>query len=153
AADDYLTNLSWTPDGKYVLIAEVNRGQNDMSLNLYDANTGNFVRTLFNEKNPRWVEPEHPAFFPAKNSNNFIWISERDGFNNLYYYSIEGKLIKKLTENRFVTKDIIAANPAGTEIYFTATGPNPTNTLIYKTDLKGKQTLLTKEEGTYSAAV
>jgi dipeptidyl-peptidase-4 len=25
--DDYLTNLSWTPDEKFVLIAELNRGQ------------------------------------------------------------------------------------------------------------------------------
>ena len=44
--DDYLTNLSWTPDEKYVLIAELNRGQNDMSLNVYDAQTGAYVRTI-----------------------------------------------------------------------------------------------------------
>ena len=44
--DDYLTNLSWTPDEKYILIAELNRGQNDMSLNLYDAATGTLIRTI-----------------------------------------------------------------------------------------------------------
>ncbi len=49
--DDYLTNLSWTPDEKFVLIAELNRGQNDMHLNLYDAQTGAFIRTLVDEKN------------------------------------------------------------------------------------------------------
>jgi len=149
-SDDYLTNLSWTPDEKYVSIAEVNRGQNDMSLHLYDANTGAFVRTILNEKNPKWVEPEHPAFFPNKKSNNFVWISEKDGFNNLYYYSIDGKLIKQLTQNKFVTTGIIGANSAGTEIYFSATGTNPTNMLAYKVDLKGKQTLLTKEEGVHN---
>lgn len=152
-SDDYLTNLSWTPDEKYVLIAELNRGQNDMHLNLYDASTGAFVRTLIDEENNTWVEPEHPAFFPNAKSNNFIWVSEQDGFNNLYYYSIDGKLIKKLTQNKFVLKEIIGANAAGTEVYFYATGANPTNNLAYKVDLKGKQTLISKDEGTHNIAV
>lgn len=148
--DDYLTNLSWTPDEKFVVIAELNRGQNDMHLNLYDAQTGSFVRSLLEEKSNAWVEPEHPAFFPSDKSNNFVWISEKDGFNNLYYYSIDGKLIKQLTQNKFITRDILASNTAGTEIYFSATGENPTNMLAYKVDLKGKQTLITKDQGVHT---
>jgi dipeptidyl-peptidase-4 len=151
-SDDYLTNLSWSPDEKYVLIAELNRGQNDMSLNVYDAKTGAYVRTILNEKNDNWVEPEHEAFFPNAKSTNFVWFSEKDGYQNLYYYSIEGKLIKQLTANKFPTRDILGANPAGTEIYFTATGENPTNMLAYKVDLKGKQTLITKDQGVHSVS-
>ncbi len=153
AVDAYLTNLSWTPDEKFVLIAEVNREQNNMSLHLYNAQTGTFVRTLLNEKNDRWVEPEKPAFFPSKTSNNFVWFSEKDGFQNLYYYSIEGKLIKQLTANKFVTQGILGTNTKGNEIYFQGTGPNGTNTLAYKVDLKGKQTLLTKTDGTHTVMV
>jgi dipeptidyl-peptidase-4 len=153
AVDAYLTNLSWTPDEQFVLIAEVNREQNEMSLHLYDAKTGTFVRTLVNEKNDRWVEPEKPAFFPSKTSNNFVWFSEKDGFQNLYYYSVDGKLIKQLTSNKFVTKSILGSNSKGNEIYFEATGPDGTNMLAYKVDLKGKQTLLTKTNGTHSVAV
>jgi dipeptidyl-peptidase-4 len=148
--DDYLTNLSWTPDEKYILIAEINRGQNDMSLNVYDAQTGTFIRTILNEKNDKWIEPEHDAFFPSNKSNNLVWISEKDGFNNLYYYSIEGKLIKQLTNNKFPLREIIGSNAAGTEIYFKSTGENPTNMLVYKVDLKGKQTLITKEQGVHN---
>jgi dipeptidyl-peptidase-4 len=151
--DDYLTNLSWTPDEKYVLIAELNRGQNTMSLNVYDAQTGTFVRTILTEKSEKWVEPEHPAYFPSDKSTNFIWISEKDGFNNLYYYSIEGKLIKQLTNNKFPTREIIKSNTAGTEIYFKATGENPTNMLVYKVDLKGKQTLITKDQGVHTVNI
>ncbi|HQK40304.1 MAG TPA: DPP IV N-terminal domain-containing protein [Flavobacterium alvei] len=148
--DDYLTNLSWSPDEKYVLIAELNRAQNDMSLNVYDAQTGNFVRTILNEKNDNWVEPEHPAFFPSNANNNFVWISEKSGFNNLYYYSIEGRLIKQLTQNKFPVREIIGSNTAGNEIYFKATGENPTNMLAYKVDLNGKQTLITKNQGVHN---
>lgn len=151
--EDYLTNLSWTPDEKFVLIAELNRSQNDMSLNVYDAITGNFVRTILNEKNSKWVEPEHDAFFPNANSNNFVWQSEKNGFHQLYYYSIDGKLIKQLTNNTFPVREIIGANHTGTEIYFKATGENPTNMLVYKVDLKGKQTLITKDFGVHNVVI
>ena len=152
-ADDYLNNLAFTPDEKYILIAELNRGQNDMNLNLYETASGKFVRTLFNEKNPKWVEPEHPAFFTNNKSNNFVWISEKDGFNNLYYYSIDGKLIKQLTANKFPTREIFGTNTAGTEIYFKATGEKGINMLVYKVDLKGKQTLITKDEGVHNVVI
>lgn len=152
-SDDYLTNLSWTPDEKYVVIAELNRGQNDMRLNLYDASTGAFVRTLLTEKSTTWVEPELPAYFPSNKSNNFVWISEKDGFNNLYYYSIEGKLIRQLTANKFVAKEILGSNPSGSEIFFNATGPNPLDLVVFKVDLKGKQTQVTKDRGTHFVAI
>ena len=151
--DDYLTNLSWTPDEKYVLIAELNRGQNDMNLNVYDANSGAFIRTILNEKNSKWVEPEHDAFFPDKKSNNFVWFSEKDGFQQLYYYSIDGKLIKQLTNNKFPAREIITANATGTEIYFKATGENGTNMLVYKIDLKAKQTIITRDLGVHNVTI
>ena len=152
-SEDYLTNITFTPDEKYVIIAELNRGQNNMNLNVYEAINGKFVRTLLNEKNSKWVEPEHDVFFPNEKSNNFIWISEKDGFNNLYYYSIDGKLIKQLTSNKFPVREIIGANPSGTEIFYKATGENPTNMLVYKVGEKCKQTLITKEQGVHNVTI
>lgn len=153
AADDYLTNLAWTPDEQYVIIAEVNRDQNHVWLNLYDAKTGQFVRTLLEETSDKWVEPEHPVFFPTASSSNFVWISERDGFNNLYYYDINGKLIRQLTANKFVAKDILQSIRDGQEIIFSATGTSPLNTLYYVVDLNGRQRCLTLEEGTHTISV
>lgn len=153
AADDYLTNLTFTTDNNFVVIAEVNRDQNHMWLNVYEVKTGKFVRTLFEETNDKWVEPEHPAFFPSDKSNNFVWISEKDGFNNLYYYDFTGKLIRQLTSNKFVVKNIIEAKKNGALIYFSATGESPLNTMIYSVDLNAKQTLITKEEGTHDFAL
>ena len=154
SVDDYLTNVCFTPDDQYIIIAEVNRAQNHMHLNLYDAQSGKFIKTLFEEQSTSWTEPEHPAFFPSQTSNNFIWISERDGYNNLYYYDLNGKLIKQLTNNKFVIKNIIGASVDGNCIYYSATGENPLNTLAYSYEMKtGKTFLLTKEEGTHSVAV
>ena len=151
-ADSYLTNVAFTPSEKYLLVAEVNRDQNHMWLYLYDLK-GNLVRTLWEEQNDKWVEPEHPAFFPSKTSDNFIWISEKNGFNNLYYVDINGQIIKTLTSNKFVVKDILEASEDGGKIYFSATGANPCNTLVYEVDLQGNQRLLTNAEGTHRFAL
>jgi len=151
-ADSYLTNVAFTPSEKYLLVAEVNRDQNHMWLYLYDLK-GNLVRTLWEEQNDKWVEPEHPAFFPSKTSDNFIWISEKNGFNNLYYVDINGQIIKTVTSNKFVVKDILEASADGSKIYFSATGANACNTLVYEVDLQGNQRLLTNAEGTHRFAL
>ncbi len=168
-ADSYLTNVCWSPDERYLLIAEVNRGQNHMWMNKYDAATGKFIKTLFEEKGDKWIEPEHPAFFitqklvqKGKNFDrgplitevyDFVWISERDGFNNLYLYDLEGNMKKQLTANKFVTKRILETINDGTEIVFEATGDSPLNTVFYAVNLEGKQRLLTADEGTHNIVI
>lgn len=149
--ENYLTNLSWTPDNKYVVIAEVNRDQDHMWLNVFDARSGKFVKTLFEETNDKWVEPEHSAFFPQDNSNNFVWISERDGFNNLYYYDFEGNLLRKLTDHDFVVKDILEFNNG--RIYYSTTGNNPLETQFYSVSLKGDVKIHTRAPGTHQLSI
>jgi dipeptidyl-peptidase-4 len=154
AKDDYLTNVCFTPDNKYVLIAEVNRGQNHCWLNVYDVNTGAFVKTILEEKNDKWIEPEHTPFFPLATSNNFIWVSERSGFNNLFFYDFNTNAVTQLTNHNFVIKEILSANKDGNMIYYKATGENPTNTVVYVLDRKkAKTTLLTPQEGTHNFAI
>jgi len=149
--ENYLTNLSWTKDNKYVVVAEVNRGQNHMWLNVYNAANGEFVRTLFEEENDKWIEPEHPAYFLDGKNNEFVWISERDGFNNLYHYDFNGALIKKLTSNEFVVKDI--ADYKNGKVYFTATGESPLDTKMFSVTLKGKQSEITRLGGTHNVSI
>ena len=149
--ENYLTNVSWTKDNKYVVLAEVNRGQNHMWLNVYDASNGKFIRTLFEEENDKWIEPEHPAYFLDGKSNEFVWISERDGYNNLYHYNFEGGLIKQLTANKFVTKDIVDYKNG--KIFFTATGESPLDTKLFNVTLKGKQNEITRLAGTHDVSI
>ncbi|MFZ4633289.1 MAG: DPP IV N-terminal domain-containing protein [Saprospiraceae bacterium] len=103
-AEQYLTNVAWTPDDRYILVAVVNRAQNHCWLNLYDASTGAFVRTILEETNDRWVEPENPPVFVPGKNDEFLWQSERDGYNRLYLYDLKGKLIQTIgvAENSIV---------------------------------------------------
>jgi len=148
--EHYLTNLSWTPDGKYVLVAEVNRAQDHFDYNLYNVTTGNKVRTLFSESNDRWVEPENDAVFLPKSTTDFLWMSEKDGFKNIYQYTTSGKLIKQLTDFKFIVKSILGFDTSGKHVIISATGENPTEMHTYKVSLKsGKTTNLTPVNGTH----
>lgn len=149
--EHYLTNLSWSPDEKYVLIAEINRDQNHYWLNRYDVATGKKVNTLFEEKNDKWVEPENPAVFLPNKNNEFLWMSERDGFMNLYHYNIEGKLIKKLTSFRWVVQDILGFDSKGKYVYISGTGTDPREKHTFRIDLTNPKKIqqLTKVNGTH----
>lgn len=150
SADDYLTNFGWGPKDAFCYIAEVNRGQNHMKLLKYDAKTGKLVKTLFEEKNDKWVEPEHAVYFV--NDNQFIWLSERDGFMNLYLYDDQGKLINQLTKNKWVAEEILGHDANG-NIYFSGTSENAMETHCFSVNIKtGKQTKLTIEPGTHSVS-
>ena len=148
--EHYLTNLSWTPDEKHVLLAEVNRGQNHFSYNMYDVRTGDKVRTLFEEKNDKWVEPEHNAVFLPNSNTEFLWMSERDGFMNLYQYNTKGELIKQLTNFKFVIKSILGFDEKGAIVYISTTGHDPRNTHVFMVDLtSGKYQNITPSSGVH----
>ncbi len=150
--EHYLTNLSWSPNEKYILVAEVNRAQDHFSYNVYDAKTGKKVRTLFEESNNRWVEPENDAVFLPNNDKKFLWLSERDGFKNLFLYNLKGKLIKKLTNFKFPIKAILGFDKKGENVLVSATGKDGRQTHLYKINaLYGEITKLTTRKGTHKA--
>jgi dipeptidyl-peptidase-4 len=149
--EHYLTNLSWSPDEKYILLAEVNRDQNHMWYNIYNAKTGVLVKTLFEEQNPKWVEPEHIAVFVPNSNTEFLWLSERDGFMNIYKYDINKGYIKQLTKFNWVIKEIIGFDKSKKCVIVSGTGADARENKAYKIMLKnGKSKALTNEAGTHN---
>tara|TARA_R110001583_G_scaffold412_2_gene3820 strand:+ start:60149 stop:62275 length:2127 start_codon:yes stop_codon:yes gene_type:complete len=152
--EHYLTNLSWTPDEKYLLVAEINSDQNHVWYNRYTVETGKKVNTLFEETSEQWTEPEFDAVFLPNSNTNFIWFSERDGFMNLYQYTTEGKLVKQLTNFKWVVTGILGFDTKGKNVYITGTGNDAREAHTFKVNLKsGKYTQLTKTNGTHRTQI
>jgi dipeptidyl-peptidase 4 len=84
--DQYLTSVTWSPDEKHVFIGLLNREQNHLKLNMYNAATGDLVSTLFEEQSDKYVEPLDPMFFLPCSADKFLWMSQRDGYRHLYLY-------------------------------------------------------------------
>ena len=151
ANEHFLTNIAWSPDDKQIYIAVVNRAQNEMWLNVYDAATGGFVKTIFTEKDDKYVEPLHPVVFLPKNSNQFIWESRRDGWNHFYLYDTNGKLIKQLTKGKWEVLDNKGFDAKGENIFFMASEASPVTKNLYLVNIKtGKIRRLTKEDGVHN---
>ncbi len=108
--DRYFTNISWSPDEKYVYLIELNRDQNHSKLCRYDATTGELQKVLIEETNPKYVEPLHPITFLPWDSKQFIYQSQRDGFNHLYLYNTDGKLLGQLTKGNWLVQDLLGFN-------------------------------------------
>ncbi len=148
----YLTNISFSPDGKIVYVAKLNRLQNHLWVESYDANSGNKLITLFEETAIKYVEPESPMVF-IPNSNQFLWLSERDGFNHIYLYDNYGNLIKQLTKGDWMVTSIEGFNDKADEVFFYATKDSPIENNFYGVSLKnGKITRYSLGSGTHNVA-
>lgn len=156
----YLTNIAWSPDEKYVFIAKINREQNHMWLEQYDAVSGKLVKVLFEEENPRYVEPCEPMIFTPK-GDQFLWYSMRDGYKHLYLYNLDGTLVKQVTKGEYEVEGFIKFDKKGENIFIYANKDNLIGRDAYRVNLKsgemvnltsmnvvGKKTILGK--GTHS---
>ena len=149
----YLTNISWSPDERYVYIAKVNREQNHMWLEQYDATTGAFVKTLFEETDPRYVEPCEPMMFTPK-GDQFLWFSMRDGYKHLYLYNADGSLVKQVTKGEYEVEGFIQFDKKGENIFVYANKDNLAGRDAYRVNLKkGTMDRLTGGKGTNTVVI
>jgi len=149
--DQYLTAITWSPDEKSIFIGILNRDQNHLKLNEYDANSGKFIKTLFEEKDSKYVEPEHELTFLPNSNNEFIWWSERDGFDHLYLYDRSGKMLRQLTKGNFVVNEIVGFNEKNKEIIITAAKVSPLDKNCYAVNYtNGTMRAIDEEAGVHS---
>jgi dipeptidyl-peptidase-4 len=149
-ADQYLTSVTWGPSGEYIYIALLNRDQNHLKLNKYEASTGEFLTTLFEEKDEEYVEPEHPLYFLNNNKDEFLWMSERDGYEHLYHYDTDGNLLERVTKGDWVVTRYLGTDSKDRNAYFMATKESPLERDLYSVELKsGEITRVTGRNGTH----
>lgn len=152
--DRYFTNIAWSPDSKTIYMFELNRDQNDCRLVSYDAQTGTKIAELYRETHDKYVEPQHPIAFLPWDNNLFIMQSQRDGYNHLYLYQTNGKLVKQLTKGKWVVLDVIGFNAKDKSIVYTSTEKHALQTNTYTVNVKtGKRRLLDNGRGYHSPSL
>lgn len=169
--DRYFTNISWGPDEKSVFVIELNRDQNHAQLVQYDAVSGQKIGVLYEEKHTRYVEPQHPLIFLPWDDSQFIYQTQRNGFNHLFLMDTKTKLKGEwktgkdsedqyceylkaipLTEGNWLVQDVLGFNTSRKEIIIASTEISPLQTNIFSLNVKnGKRTLIGMEDGTHQA--
>jgi len=148
-ADGYIPRIRFTDNPDVLAIMTLNRHQN--RFDLYFANPrSTLCKLVVRDEAEQYIKEEaygNMTFYPE----NFVMMSERDGYNHLYLYSAGGNLIKQITKGEFEVKEFLGWDQKSDTYYYTSNEGSPLRTAIYKIDKKGRKTKLSTQEGTHSA--
>ena len=152
--DRYFTNIAWSPDSKTIYMFELNRGQNDCRLVSYNATTGEKITELYRETSDKYVEPLHPIQFLPWDDTKFIMQSQKDGYNHLYLFDTNGKVLKQITKGEWVVMEVLGFNKKQKTIIIASNEKHPLQRNLYAVDIKtGWRTLLDNGNGVHSGVL
>jgi len=130
-----IARVYWTPDSSKLAIERFTRVQNELDLTLADASTG-AAKSILHESDPYWIN--HNDLFHFLNDGRFIWGSERDGFQHLYLYGLDGKQHKRITEGNWEVTNLAGVDEARQMLYFVSSEASPLERQLYSIKLNGK---------------
>lgn len=147
---EYIPRIKWTTSPNQLSVITLNRHQNN--LNLFFVNASDFTaKVVLNETNNTYIDITDNLTFLEDNS--FIWTSEKDGFNHIYYYDKNGKLLNQITKGSWEVTDFYGIDETAKTIFYQSTENGSINRTIYSIKLNGKsKKLLTADSGTNEAS-
>lgn len=149
---EYLARMDWAESPDELVIQRMNRLQNRIDVLLTDANTGR-SRTVFSDTDSAWVDVDDDLTL-VRGGRQILWTSEREGYNQIYLYGRDGKLVRKLTREPWDVTYVNGVDERGGWVYFTGTGGNAAERHLFRVKLDGTGLQkLTREPGTHSASV
>ena len=139
--DQYLTNISWSPDASRIFIQVLDRSQKHMKLNMYDSADGSFIKTILTEDNEKYIEPQDPIWFIKGTQNLFIYRTDnRDGYRNLYLCDLEGN-VRRLTQT---DADVAYVANDGNHVWYTSAEVSPIENHLFRISLKSLKSVASK---------
>jgi dipeptidyl-peptidase-4 len=145
--DLLISRVAWTPDSKKVVYQAQNREQTFLDVNFADARDGK-SKNIIHETSKAWVAiNENPIWLK---DGSFLWASERSGWEHIYHYSADGKLLRQVTDGKWEVRSIEGVDEENGFVYFTATERSHIAPQGYRIKLEGTGLMrLTMTEGAH----
>jgi dipeptidyl-peptidase-4 len=145
----YIPRLLWTQDNKLLSVQLTNRHQNVIDLVFVDA-SNNTSKLILAEKDDAYVDVTDNLTF--LNNNSFFWTSERDGWNHIYQYDKDGKLLNQVTNGAWEVTAYYGFDQNTGRVYYQSTENGSINRDVYSILPSGKNKVrLTQQTGTNDA--
>lgn len=101
-----LHNIRWNKESTQFTFDFNKRGHQRYTIYAGDLKTGT-LREVVNETSPTFIYYNNQYQYWFENSNELLWISERDGWRHLYLYNTAtGTVKKQLTKGEWVVKSV-----------------------------------------------
>jgi dipeptidyl-peptidase 4 len=147
--DIYIPRISYTNDANTLCVERMNRLQNKIELLFVNSQTGS-SKVVLTEESKTYIDIHDNLKFVG--NKGFIWTSEMDEFNHLYYYDLNGKLINRITTGNWDVIDFKGYDEKTNFLYFISTELGPINRDLYSIKLDGtSKKRLSTQEGTTDA--
>lgn len=144
---EYIPRMKWTSDSDVLSFQRMNRHQNVVELVFYSIKA-NSLQTILKEESNSYIPVTNDLTF-LKDGKQFIWTSSKDGFNHIYLYQTNGKLIKQITSGPFEVSKFYGIDEKNQTCYYLSTEKSPLERQLYSITNSGKKKLLTPEKGTH----
>ena len=154
--EHYIPRIYWTSDPNTLAVVTLNRLQNHLRVFFFDVRSGQ-RRLVMEERSDAWIDVmdffasvDEYFYFP-EGVREFFWISDRDGYNHLYRYDYQGRLLNQVTDGEWVVTRVEAIDPASRTVYYTATEESPLERHLYAIGFDGtNKRRLTRTRGTHA---
>jgi dipeptidyl-peptidase 4 len=140
----YIPRMEWAGNNEELMIQQLDRKQQVSKIMYANAKTGD-TKTIFEEKDNAWIEvrtiwnDDNPAGWEWINDGReFLWATEKDGWNHLYKISRDGKDVRLVTDGAYDIIDPLMYDENTDNVYFTASPDNSMQKYLYRVSVSNK---------------
>jgi len=139
----YIPRLYWTSIDEQLALVHLNRAQNHLQLWFFDVTNGTGYLVMEEISEAGWIDvydffagSDDLFFFPS-DREEFLWISDRDGWSHLYRYDYKGNLKNQVTSGNWEVTNVHAVNSELGTIWYESTEATPLERHLYSIDMDG----------------
>lgn len=148
--DIYFPRIKWTQNNNMLCIMKMNRHQNELSFlgtDLRAKSTLIPVTPFYQESSKTYIEINDNLIF-SKDGKGFYWNSEKDGYNHIYYFSMDGNTQRQITKGEWDVIDFYGVEEKKGVVYYSSSEVSAMEKHVYSISTKGKSPRkLTTEKG------
>ena len=155
---EYLARIKWLPDSERIAVQTLDRPQTALDLFIVDADSGK-TRHVMRETDAGWVNVHDDLYF--LDNEDFVWLSERDGYAHLYQFDTSGELLNQITQGDWALRpsggaagmeqSVAFIHESKQQIWFTSLEKASTERHLYRINIDGTEMeRVTSNDGAHS---
>ena len=134
--ESYFPRIKWTNKSNQLFIQRLNRHQNHLELLAVNPNDGS-SKIIYEEKDKYYIDVHDNLTF-YKDDSGFLWTSEKDGYNHIYLFQINGKQRRQITKGKWDVTKFYGYDDDNKILYYQSTESSPLEKDVYRINVWGK---------------